>query len=1397
MKRKHLAVLLSIALAASTTLPAMAAVNSGQNSRTERVDKPLGRHLRNSARIATSSDFVEIATSSDSDGGDLTILSFKPLKKETYEFTEKPELSDLLEQFPSRLTAVVRDESRENSKKSTARIDVEWECFDDYEETEYAEYVFAPIPDLEGYELATEELPEILVTIRDNEELEEMVLTAEADGTTVTVTADPGVLPEGVSLKVKRLTAEHDTETASATVNQLRQEEQAAAVQDMELFDLTLWDSEGQQIQPDTSKGELRVAFSNLRLEETADQQDLMIYHFEDDTESPAEEVDTYIDNGALTCTAEHFSVYAVVLADGDMAASIDGTEYSTLPAAVTAAQDGDTIELLTDVILTESLHINADNITLEGNGHSISGSATSRQSFIYVDTDEAFTMHDCIITPSQTVEFNPAINLKVGGTVSITDCVFGKEGDDAVMYNGLEFSQTDGYSMADGSEICNNTFYGDSFRHNCISFYQLEENAVIDISDNRFIDLNWDTTNAIRVSNYGSNTAAINLERNVYSAHGSETNTAWAGLLIFQNNKGSCANLTVNIIDLEINGKTANQNHPGTADQVFYVYENETLIPNVIFGEGIASIDGTSYSSLENAFAKAEDGDTIVLLADIESVTSIPVNNSRSLTLDLNGHSISFAKNQHFNIQGGALEVTGQGTVKEAEPYYAPVMLWGTSEQKEDYSTVIIGEDVTLIGWSPVFFTGNSGSDYGTSAEIYGTLISKTDNEGTTGSGVYVNGTIKNTSGPVPSIYIGKDAKIESEGLGLYLAGYADTTIGGNADITGAEGGLEIRAGNLTVEDSPSITGTAAPTESDPNGNGSTTIGTGIAVAQHTTKLPIHVNISGGTISGYTALIQNNPQGNDSSAIDLISLAISGGEFHSINGGSCAVLSTDKTGFITGGYFSHDPSPAYLAEGYQTGLNADGMYEVFETDEASFYLMADGKEVPNGATLQLDANESSESVRNTVELSVSSMLYGPYAWSLDNQTTAELTDNNDGSVTVTARSAGTATITVTSSTTGMTVKVSLVIIDSSLNAESGSQPSEIVISISQPDIPAVDGSLTEEQESKLEADKDSLINTLEEDLTGNKAVQDYTVKISGNIVASMMDKGHLAEGQKAIISTQQELKDVSMNVSVVYKKDENGEIILDENGSKVVESITPYIEKMTYDIHATYALEDLDGHPIQKASPFDLDGAFSITFRIPIPASVETRYADVEHVHSEGTDSFQKTIQKGSDGGSYIEITTDHFSEFILTFTNTKKTSGSSTSSGSSGGSGSTSTISRHPEGSWQEDMIGWRFKTYEGPYATNCWKYLTWNGQSEWYHFDENGYMQTGWFTDVDGNIYYLYPVPDGTRGRMLTGWQTIDGKMYYFNTVSDGTRGALYVNRQTPDGYLVGADGARIAQ
>ena len=43
-------------------------------------------------------------------------------------------------------------------------------------------------------------------------------------------------------------------------------------------------------------------------------------------------------------------------------------------------------------------------------------------------------------------------------------------------------------------------------------------------------------------------------------------------------------------------------------------------------------------------------------------------------------------------------------------------------------------------------------------------------------------------------------------------------------------------------------------------------------------------------------------------------------------------------------------------------------------------------------------------------------------------------------------------------------------------------------------------------------------------------------------------------------------------------------------------------------------------------------------------------------------------------------------------------------------------------------------------------------------------------------NGLWYYLNPVSDGTRGRILVGWQLIDGKWYYFNENSDGTKGSM---------------------
>ncbi len=165
----------------------------------------------------------------------------------------------------------------------------------------------------------------------------------------------------------------------------------------------------------------------------------------------------------------------------------------------------------------------------------------------------------------------------------------------------------------------------------------------------------------------------------------------------------------------------------------------------------------------------------------------------------------------------------------------------------------------------------------------------------------------------------------------------------------------------------------------------------------------------------------------------------------------------------------------------------------------------------------------------------------------------------------------------------------------------------------------------------------------------------------------------------------------------------------------------------------------------------------------------------------------------------------------------------GSSGSGNSSGGSvilgNSPSSIhSENRRGEWKQDSKGWWYQFADGTYPKNCWQYLKYGTQEEWYHFDEQGYMQIGWFRDVDehwyhlhtvsdgtlghmetgwfldqdGLWYYLNPVSDGHKGAMSIGWREILDSWYYFNPVSNGTKGAMYSGTVTPDGYLVNEKG-----
>ncbi len=185
-------------------------------------------------------------------------------------------------------------------------------------------------------------------------------------------------------------------------------------------------------------------------------------------------------------------------------------------------------------------------------------------------------------------------------------------------------------------------------------------------------------------------------------------------------------------------------------------------------------------------------------------------------------------------------------------------------------------------------------------------------------------------------------------------------TTINGGT-ITGKTG-IEIRAGDLTVTGG-TITGNNTAYSSVPNGGGSTTLGAGIVVSQHTTKQPINVTISGGTVSGLKPLALTNPQGNSAEDLAKISIGATGGEFIST---SDEPVEDDiaLAKFLSGGVYSNDVPAEYIVDGYTSVQRADGKYEIVKihsitiADDSVNYVTVDSATATAKTTVKINATD-------------------------------------------------------------------------------------------------------------------------------------------------------------------------------------------------------------------------------------------------------------------------------------------------------------------------------------------------------------------------------------------------------------------------------------------------------
>ena len=372
-------------------------------------------------------------------------------------------------------------------------------------------------------------------------------------------------------------------------------------------------------------------------------------------------------------------------------------------------------------------------------------------------------------------------------------------------------------------------------------------------------------------------------------------------------------------------------------------------LISMFAFTCGVKAVEVKTAEELKTCLAK--DGNTCTLANDITIEPEVVGQTSRGVniygaitlkgvkvTLDLNGKALSVAKKDAMEVQRGVIhledkadltinDTTGKGKITPGESTtWAAVTVYKGSKL-----TVNGGE---LRGYS-YGISGNGSIGYGdTNITINGGVIKgEGDKTGT---------------------------------LGIYHPQLGTLTIN-KGEVIG-DLGIEIRSGELNVNGG-TITGIYKPTTVKPNGNGPTTNGAGIAVAQHTTKNAITVNIKGGTIKGFTAFHESNPQKNSAADLEKIKLNITGGTFEAINEGTNTIYSDDFTGFITGCTSNKKIDTTYVASKHVVKEN-NGTYtvsenKVLETKDEKVIFESD-KPLDNDLYLEVTEKTDKEVIKNS-----------------------------------------------------------------------------------------------------------------------------------------------------------------------------------------------------------------------------------------------------------------------------------------------------------------------------------------------------------------------------------------------------------------------------------------------
>lgn len=350
---------------------------------------------------------------------------------------------------------------------------------------------------------------------------------------------------------------------------------------------------------------------------------------------------------------------------------------------------------------------------------------------------------------------------------------------------------------------------------------------------------------------------------------------------------------------------------------------ENMAIFENSLYGQVLIANDDipaitvncTGYDNLADAIANA-NGEEIKINKSITIPKTLTLDNEKNVSINL-VNNVTVTVNGYIMIKSGCLMIKGDGTIKEAKAYLAPIILKNDNEKKT--ASCFIGNGITLWGWAGLMYDGKSVNlDCTCLAHLIGNNDGSDD-----GAGFYCNGNVKDGH-----FFFG-GSTLNTTGHAMYIAGNINTIIT-NAELEGTTSGVEVRAGSLEIYHSKITSINTNEPSMTANGSGTTSDSVALAVAQHTTKKDITVSVTNTTLTGVGAFMEGNPQKNPDCTNQM---NISLGEGTTLNG---KVLTLDhendcKNFIKENARCSIEPDEMYIDKNCTTEQNFTGTFEIIK----------------------------------------------------------------------------------------------------------------------------------------------------------------------------------------------------------------------------------------------------------------------------------------------------------------------------------------------------------------------------------------------------------------------------------------------------------------------------------